>query len=92
MDEKANKNTQEDSEGSGRERGREFEPLAAIGVFLLMFGAIITWATTVPEEFWDRMINLAAGLTLLAIGLFCFLMGRSRAKKAARGSDKEPPG
>jgi hypothetical protein len=80
------------SEGTGKKSEQVFEPLSAIGVFLAVFGAVILYATTVPEEFWDKLINLSAGIVLLAIGLFCFFLGWSRSRKARSKTNDDQPG
>ncbi len=59
----------------------EFEPLMALGIFLFIFGAMVTYATSVPEEFWDKMVNLSSGLVLIIIGISAIIAGWRRAKK-----------
>ncbi len=67
-----------------------FEPLLAIGVFLAVFGVVILYATSVPDEFWDKFINFSAGILLVGIGLFCFFLGMSRSRKARSKTHDTP--
>jgi hypothetical protein len=79
----------EDSDSGNEEARPTFEPLQAIGIFLAVFGVVILYATTVPKEFWDKVINFSSGIVLLAIGLFCFFLGLSRSRKARKTGKAE---
>ena len=71
----------------------KFEPLVPLGIFLIVFGALITAVPVMPAswlgnkeiEFADMMINVISGLAFLVWGLVWFYVGYRRYQKS-----KEP--
>jgi len=59
-----------------------FEPLMPLGIFLVIFGLIITYSTVYPPEFADKMVDLISGLVFLVWGGAWFYVGWKRTKKA----------
>lgn len=59
----------------------QFEPMVPLGIFLSFFGLVIIYATRIPEDFIDKMVNLISGLAFLVWGLGWFLVGWRRRKK-----------
>ena len=58
-----------------------FEPLVPLGIFLIMFGVIIVYATIIPKDFVDKMVNLVSGLAFLIWGGVWFYVGFMRMRK-----------
>ncbi len=53
----------------------------ALGFFILFFGVIVSIALIFPESQIQRMTNLVAGLTLVAIGGGMMLVAKTNIKK-----------
>jgi len=66
-----------------------FEPLAPIGIFLMVFGVIITYATVYPTQFADKMVNLISGIAFLVWGGAWFYVGWKRIKKLKEQQRKD---
>jgi len=63
------------------EKKMQFEPLVPLGIFLIFFGIIITYAATIPTDRIDKLVNLISGLAFLAWGAGWFYVGWRRIKK-----------
>ncbi len=59
-----------------------FEPLKAIGVFLLVFGLFVAGAALLEMELGERLINLGCGLVIMGAGAIAFVIGRRRGQSA----------
>lgn len=66
----------------------KFEPLTSMGVFFVVFGLIVSFATLVPEELLGKLINFFSGIAFLVIGLFCLFLG-IRQRRKFRDSQKK---
>ena len=58
-----------------------FEPRKAIGLFLSVFGIAVIVAGFMEMPVEDRVINLAAGLVILAIGALALFLGLRKSSK-----------
>ena len=66
-----------------------FEPLVPLGIFLIIFGAIITIVPFLPAsmlgarqvEFADKVVNFVSGLAFLTWGGGWFALGLRRTRK-----------
>ncbi len=65
-----------------------FEPLVPLGIFLMVFGVIITYSTVYPVEFADKMVDLVSGLAFLVWGGAWFYVGWKRTRKL---KESKPP-
>jgi hypothetical protein len=65
-----------------KKKRQEFEPLVPLGIFLIVFGLVITYAASIPPEWSDKIVDLAAGLAFLTWGGAWFYVGRRRSQKA----------
>jgi hypothetical protein len=67
-----------------------FEPLVPLGIFLVIFGAVITAVPIMPESwlgnkeilFADKIINITSGLAFLTWGGAWFYVGWKRTQRA----------
>ncbi|OGP57282.1 MAG: hypothetical protein A2V67_01145 [Deltaproteobacteria bacterium RBG_13_61_14] len=69
-----------------------YDPLQPLGVFLGVVGLAVVSAVFMPMPLVDRIINLAAGLTILGIGIAFIVLGHRRAKKAREQDRSRAPG
>ncbi len=66
-----------------------FQPLEIIGIFWVVFGVIVLFATffvkATPQvpRLHGIVTNIIAGLLLLGIGLACVIKGRANKRKRA---------
>ncbi len=64
-----------------------FQPLEIIGIFWVVFGVIVLFATffvkATPQvpRLHGIVTNIIAGLLLLAVGLACVIKGRANKRK-----------
>lgn len=59
-----------------------FEPRLAIGVFLAVFGLAVMGAALIKMPMADRLINVIAGLVILAAGAGSFYLGIRKSRSA----------
>ena len=62
-----------------------FEPLKAIGAFLLVFGLFVAGAMLLEMETGERLINLACGLVIMGSGAIAFMIGHRRGRTEPDG-------
>ncbi len=64
-----------------QEKKPQFEALVPLGIFLMFFGAVITYAATIPTDRIDKLVNFICGLAFLAWGGAWFYVGWRRTRK-----------
>lgn len=69
-----------DKKNEAKSQSMEFEALELMGIFLAVFGVIVTISVLIPENWTGRIANLTAGGLLLLIGLWAFVKGRGHRK------------
>jgi hypothetical protein len=79
------------SEQKPKHKKPSFEPLVPLGLFLVIFGAIITAVPIMPASWlgqgtreigeMDKVVNLVSGLAFLIWGGAWFYVGWSRTQK-----------
>jgi hypothetical protein len=76
-----------------------FEPLVPLGLFLVIFGAIITSVPVMPESWlgqggreigeMDKIVNFVSGLAFLLWGGAWFYVGWKRTKKMREAESQQ---
>jgi len=61
-----------------------FEPTIPVGIFLSIFGVVVIGAALLDMSFADKMINAVSGLVLVAVGVFCYVIGWARKRRRTR--------
>jgi len=57
-----------------------YDPLRPLGIFLTVFGLSVLPAVLIQMELLERVMNLAVGLTIVALGLGFWIVGHRRAR------------
>jgi len=66
-----------------------FEPLNAIGVFLIVFGAFVAAAALMPMEPGEKIIDVACGAVIVLCGAVALYFGRRKPGAEPGAEDAE---